>query len=103
MSDPPIDLSGTYNSSSGMKLDFDITRIAERYMVYLDGRSKGIANSTSDRAPGWKGAVGSVFFVSESEFENFKTNVIDKNVEWKIGEDNNCKIIPGTWNHRTFE
>jgi hypothetical protein len=60
----------------------------------LDGRSKGVAGVTGDRAPGWKGAIGSAFWVTSDEFENFKNNVLDKNVEWLLGDE---KSIPGVW------
>ncbi len=79
---------------SGIKLPFEIGPVAHRYLVCLDGRSKGVANVTTDRAPGWKGAIGSAFWATSDEFENFRNNVLDKNVEWLLG-DENC--VPGTW------
>jgi len=88
------ELSGTYISMSGVRLPFDICLVTTRYMVLLDGRSKGIAGATSDRAPGWKGAVGTAFLVTTDEYEHFKTNVLDKNVEWLLGDG---VSVPGTW------
>lgn len=88
------ELSGTYISMSGINLSFEIGQVSERYMVSLDGRSKGIAGATSDRAPGWKGAIGSAFWVTLDEFENFRNNVLDKNVEWLLVDG---KSVPGVW------
>jgi hypothetical protein len=88
------ELSGTYISMSGVKLPFDICMITPRYMVLLDGRSKGIAGATSERAPGWKGAVGTAFSVTTDEYEHFVANVIDKNVEWVLGDG---VLVPGVW------
>lgn len=79
---------------SGINMSFEIGQVSERYMVSLDGRSKGIAGATSDRAPGWKGAIGSAFWVTLDEFENFRNNVLDKNVEWLLVDG---KSVPGVW------
>ena len=65
------ELSGTYISMSGINMSFEMGQVSERYMVSLDGRSKGIAGATSDRAPGWKGAVGAAFWVTSDEYEHF--------------------------------
>ena len=78
---------------SGVKLPFDIIIVTTQHLVFLEGRSKGIAGATSDRAPGWKGAIGSAFWVTTDEFENFRNNVLDKNIEWQLGET----IVPGIW------
>ena len=88
------ELSGTYISMSGVELPFDICMVTTRYMVCLDGRSKGIAGATSDRAPGWKGAVGTAFSVTSDEYEHFAANVLDKNVEWLLGDG---VLVPGVW------
>lgn len=88
------ELSGTYISMSGVRLSFDICMVTARYMVLLDGRSKGIAGATSDRAPGWKGAVGTAFLVTMDEYEHFAANVLDKNVEWALGDG---VLVPGVW------
>ncbi len=88
------ELSGTYNSTSGFKLPFEIGLVSERYLMCLDGRSKGIAGATSGRAPGWNGAIGTAFLVTADEFEHFKTNVLDKNVEWLLGDG---ALVPGVW------
>lgn len=88
------ELSGTYISMSGVKLPFDIGLVTTRYLVCLDGRSRGIADTTSDRAPGWKGATGTAFLVTTDEYENFKTTIIDKNVEWVLGDG---VLVPGVW------
>jgi hypothetical protein len=88
------ELSGTYISMSGVRLSFDICMVTARYMVLLDGRSKGIAGATSDRAPGWKGAVGTAFLVTMDEYEHFAANVLDKNVEWVLGDG---VLVPGVW------
>lgn len=87
------ELSGTYVSMSGVRLTFDIIFVKTRYLVCLDGRSRGIAGATSDRAPEWKGAIGSVFLITSDEYEHFTTNVLDKNIEWQIGE----RVVPGIW------
>ena len=87
------DISGIYISSSGLKLPFEIGAVGDRFIISLEGRSKGVANVTADRAPGWKGAVGSAFWVTTDEFENFRNNVLDKNIEWQLGET----IVPGIW------
>ena len=87
-------LSGTYISMSGVKLPFDIVLVTTRYLVCLDGRSKRIAGATSDRAPGWKGAVGTAFSVTNDEYEHLAANVFDKNVEWLLGDG---MLVPGTW------
>jgi len=86
-------LSGTYTSMSGVAMNFDIVLVTTRHLVCLDGRSKGIAGATSDRAPGWKGAVGTAFSVTVDEYEHFITNVLDKNIEWQLGEI----VVPGIW------
>jgi hypothetical protein len=88
------ELSGTYISMSGINMSFEMGQVSERYMVSLDGRSKGIAGATSDRAPGWKSAIGCAFWVTLDEFENFINNVLDKNVEWLLGDG---KSVPGVW------
>ena len=88
------EFSGTYISMSGINMSFEIGQVSERYMVSLDGRSKGIAGATSDRAPGWKGAIGSAFWVTLDEFENFRNNVLDKNVEWLLVDG---RSVPGVW------
>jgi hypothetical protein len=88
------ELSGTYISMSGISMSFEIGQVSERYMVSLDGRSKGIAGATSDRAPGWKGAIGNAFWVTSDEYAHFVANVLDKNVEWLLGDG---KIVPGVW------
>jgi len=90
------EMSGTYISMSGIKLPFEIGPVSERYLMCLDGRSKGIADATSDRAPGWKGAIGSAFWVTADEFENFRNNVLDKNIEWSIWKGENT-VLPGVW------
>jgi hypothetical protein len=88
------ELSGTYISMSGVKLPFDIVFVTSRYLIYLDGRSRGIADTTSDRAPGWKGAIGTAFSVTVDEYEHFRVNVLDKNVEWVLGDG---VLVPGVW------
>lgn len=87
------ELSGTYISMSGVAMTFDIMLVTTRHLVCLDGRSKGIAGATSHRAPEWKGAVGSAFSVTVDEYEDFLTNVLDKNIEWQLGEI----VVPGKW------
>jgi hypothetical protein len=87
------ELSGTYISMSGVGLTFDIGIVATRYLVCLNGRSRGIAGATSDRAPEWKGSTGTAFLVTEDEYEDFLTNVLDKNIEWQLGEI----VVPGKW------
>jgi hypothetical protein len=88
------ELSGTYISMSGVKLPFDIMLVTTRYLVCLEGRSKGIAGATSERAPGWKGSVGTAFSVTTDEYQHFVANVFDKNVEWLLGDG---MLVPGTW------
>lgn len=87
------ELSGTYISMSGVALTFDIGIVTDRYLVCLNGRSRGIAGATSDRAPEWKGAIGTAFLVTEDEYEHFVMNVLDKNIEWQLGEI----VVPGKW------
>ena len=88
------ELSGTYISMSGVKLPFDIMLVTTRYLVCLEGRSKGIAGATSERAPGWKGAVGTAFSITTDEYQHFVANVFDKNVEWLLGDG---MLVPGIW------
>ena len=92
------DLSGTYISMSGVGMRFEIGPVmlsSEReYLLSLDGRSSGVASATEGRAPGWKGALGSTFWVTTDEFEHFKANVLDKNIGWLLG---NGVTVPGTW------
>ncbi len=88
------DMSGVYISSSGFKLPFEIGPVADRFLLSLEGRSRGIADATADRAPGWKGAIGNSFWVSKEEYEYFITNVLDKNIEWLLGDENS---VPGKW------
>jgi len=88
------ELSGTYISMSGVSLPFDICLVRDRYLVCLDGRSRGIAGATSGRAPGWNGAVGTAFSVTTDEYEHFAANVLDKNVEWVLGDG---VLVPGVW------
>lgn len=93
------ELSGTYTSMSGVKLPFDIIIVTTRHLVLLEGRSKGIAGATSDRAPEWKGAVGTAFSITTDEYSDFLVNVLDKNVEWQLGET----IVPGIWTSSVSE
>ena len=92
------DLSGTYISMSGVRMRFEIGPImlsSEReYLLSLYGRSNGVADATLGRAPGWKGALGSAFWVTTCEFEHFNTNVLNKNIGWLLGDG---VLVPGTW------
>lgn len=92
------ELSGTYISSSGLKLPFAVGPVmlsSEReYLLSLDGRSRGVADATAGRAPAWRGAIGSVFWVTTDEFTHFKANVLDKNIGWLLGDG---VTVPGTW------
>ena len=95
----PLKYQGIYISQSGVELPFSIQPISSdekmAYLVSLDGSasSSGIARANL-RSP----RSGSLFYISAYEFEDFKTNVVNKDVKWRVhNKDDEIVSIPGYW------
>lgn len=106
MSDTTV--TGTYISQSNTKLVFEIYQLdtkdkklgtdEETYLVLLNGKSKGIYNAIpeemrSERVHLKKDILG--FEITKAEFDNFQTNIIDK--EYVIWHLTDKITLPGTW------
>jgi hypothetical protein len=97
MSNDNILVKGQYTSQSGRKLDYEMAKWNDgRIMVgFTEGISKGIRDAkliTSEKLD------GRVFYVSQDEFDYFKTNILNKNVQWAVeNKDEEHVTIPGTW------
>jgi hypothetical protein len=86
---------GTYLTQSRILLPFNAIIFDKKVLIALDGRSGGIASSNLLTGMAMDGQI---FWVDLEEFENFKTNIVDKNVNWIVINRLGEKVtLPGFW------
>lgn len=105
MSDTTI-VTGIYNSKTGMDLVFEIHSLDTKYkklatdektyLVLINGKSDGISSFIP---PQRKHLGGIGFEITQSELENFQTNIIDKDVTWSLTY---TIELPGKWRTGTL-
>jgi hypothetical protein len=67
--------------------------------IYIVGFNSGISNGIAKL--GLRTAYnmdGILFYVSEEEYEDFQTNVVNTHTKWRVANKNKEIVeIPGTW------
>ena len=89
-------ITGFYKSDSDTAIPFEITQDkinSDKFIVSLTTKSEGIATATKSN--------GLSFEITQIEFDNFKTNILDRSTTWSVTINGVPTDVPGKWATKT--